>query len=194
MRKENAIFFVSGLAFGVLLGYFVFQSLAQAPVVVSGREASSAQQELAPERRLVDPQEIAALERLAADNPDDAEVRIRMGVLYFESGQYEQAADWLRQAIAKDAENLHARNHLALALAGMGRIDDAVSEFEAASALDPSHPQTLLGLGRVLLYGKRDVQRGIGVWEKLVEVAPASPEAQSIREEVEALKSAHSGG
>jgi tetratricopeptide (TPR) repeat protein len=193
MRKENAIFFVSGLVFGVLVGYFVFQSLAQVPMSVSGGVAAANQPQSVPERRLVDPQEVAALERLAADNPDDAEVRIRIGALYLESGQYQQAAEWLRQATTSDEENLHARNHLAVALAEMGRFDEAISEYETALALDPSHPQSLFGLGRVLLYGKRDVQRGIAVWEKLIEVAPDSPEAQNIREEVEALKTAHGG-
>ncbi len=193
MRKENAIFFVSGLAFGVLLGYFVFQSLAQAPMDGSSGVVSPAQPQSVPAPRLVDPQEAAALEPLAADNPDDAEVRIRIGILYLESGQYQQAVDWLRQATVSDEENLHARSHLAVGLAEMGRYDEAVSEYEAALALDPSHPQSLFGLGRVLLYGKKDVQRGIAVWEKLVEVAPNSPEAQNVREEVEALKAAHGG-
>jgi tetratricopeptide (TPR) repeat protein len=192
MRKDNAIFFVSGLAFGVLLGYFVFQAVAQAPT--AGPGPSAAQGEPVQQRRLIDPQELAALEQLAADHPEDAEVRIRIGTLYFDSGQYNQAVDWLRQAIAIDGENLHARSHLALALAGLGRIDEAVSEYEAALQIDPSHPQSLLGLGRVLLYGRKDVQSGIEAWEKLLEVAPSSPEAESVREEVEALKSAHSGG
>ncbi len=192
MRKDNAIFFVSGLAFGVLLGYFVFQSLAQAPRVGPG--PSSAQQEPVQERRLIDPQELAALERLAADRPEDAEVRIRLGTLYFDSGQYNQALDWLRQALTIDGQDLHARSHLALALAELGRVDEAVSEYQAALEIDPSHPQSLLGLGRVLLYGKRDVQSGIEAWETLLDLAPNSPEAQSVREEVEVLKSAHSGG
>lgn len=192
MRKENAIFFVSGLAFGVFVGYFLFQSLAQAPMGASSGVAPSRPQS-APQPPQFDPQEVAALEQQAADHPNDAEVRIRIGVLYLGAGRYRQAADWLRQATESDEANLHARNHLAVALAEMGRFDEAISEYETALALDPSHPQSLYGLGRVLLYGKKDVQRGIAVWEELIEVAPDSPEAQNIREEVEALKTAHGG-
>lgn len=192
MRKENAIFFVSGLAFGVLLGYFVFQSLAPSPVVRSSSVAPAGQ-ESAPPRRLVDPQEVAALERLAADNRDDAGIRNQIGTLYLESGQYEQAVRWLREAAERAAEDLHVRNHLALALAGLGRIDEAVSEYESALTMDPSHPQSLLGLGRMMLYGRGDVRRGIEAWETLLEVAPNSPEAESIRQELEALQAAHSG-
>jgi tetratricopeptide (TPR) repeat protein len=79
-----------------------------------------------------------------------------------------------------------------MSLAGLGRIDEAISEYEAALALNPSHPQSLLGLGRVLLFGKNDVQRGIEAWSRLLEASPESPEAESIREELEALKAAHS--
>jgi tetratricopeptide (TPR) repeat protein len=184
---------VSGLAFGVFVGYFLFQSLAQVPMGASSEVATVTRPQPAQQRPQVDPQEVAALEQRAADNPDDAEVRIQIGVLYLGAGQYRQAADWLRQATQSDETNLHARNHLAVALAEMGRFDEAISEYETALALDPSHPQSLFGLGRVLLYGKKDVQRGIAVWDELIEVAPDSPEAQNIREEVEALKTAHGG-
>jgi tetratricopeptide (TPR) repeat protein len=193
MRKDNMVFFVSGLAFGVLVGYFLFQSLAtNSELAPTSGQASSALPS-APERRLVDPQEVKALEQMAADNPEDEEVRSRIGTLYLESGQYEQAVAWFREAVELKGDDLHLRNHMALALVGVGRIDEAISEYRAALAVDPSHPQSLFGLGRVLLYGKNDIQRGLEVWEKLVEVAPSSAEARAIREDLEALKSAHSG-
>jgi tetratricopeptide (TPR) repeat protein len=142
---------------------------------------------------VLDAKEIAALEREAADNPNDAEVRSRLGLLYMEAARYGDAVRWFREALARQKDNLDIRSHLAASLAGQGRIDAAVSEYEAALAIDPSHPQSLLGLGRVLLLGKNDIRGGLEVWSKLIETAPDSPEAQSIREELEALKAAHSG-
>lgn len=191
MRKDNTIFFLVGLVFGVGVGYFLFQSVVQHPASTS-LAAQSERESSAPMRPLIDPQEMSALERSARDNPEDSEIRDRIGSLYMEAGNYREAARWFREAMEIEGEDLHLRNHLAMSLAGLGRIDDAIAEYEAALALNPSHPQSLLGLGRVLLLGKNDVQAGIEAWSKLVETAPESPEAASIREELEALKSAHS--
>jgi tetratricopeptide (TPR) repeat protein len=192
MRKDNAIFFVAGLAFGVFVGYFLFQSVVQSPgPPAASNPPGSAGTAMNPPA--LDTQEIATLEREANDNPNDAEVRGRIGLLYMEAGRYSDAVRWFREALAREGNDLHVRSHLATSLAGLGRIDESVSEYEAALAIEPSHPQSLLGLGRVLLLGKNDIRGGLEVWERLIESAPDSPEAQSIREELEALKAAHSG-
>jgi hypothetical protein len=60
--------------------------------------------------------------------------------------------------------------------------------------MEPAHPASLLGLGRVKLYLQQDIDGGLRLWEQLVAVAPSSAEAQSVRDELEALKSAHPGG
>ena len=193
MRKDNAIFFVSGLAFGVFVGYFLFQSVSQGPVASTAAGSRGSMSPTTPSVPALDTKEIAALERAAEDNPDDAEVRSRMGILYMEAGRYSDAVLWFREALARKEDDLNTRSHLATSLAGLGRIDEAVTEYQAALAIDPSHPRSLLGLGRVLLLGKNDIRGGLEVWEKLVESAPDSPEARSIREELEALKAAHSG-
>lgn len=193
MRKDNTLFFVAGLAFGVLIGYFLFQSLIATSGVQTVSSPVQAGSQPVTSQPVIDPREMAALERAAADNPDDAKVRERMGTLYLEAGEYDQATRWLSAAVKLNGGDLHTRNHLALSLAGQGRLDEAIAEYEAALTIDPAHPQSLLGLGRVLLYGKNDMQRGLEVWEKLIEVAPNSPEAESIREGLETLKEAHSG-
>jgi Flp pilus assembly protein TadD len=191
MRKDNTIFFLVGLVFGVWVGYFLFQSVAQRPVSGAAVTVSEGESSM-PARRIVDPEEVAALARMARDNPEDSETRDRLGILYLESGNYQEAVRWFREAVEIADEDIHVRDHLAMALAGLGRIDEAIAEYEAALALDPAHPQSLLGLGRVLLLGKNDIQAGIEAWTRLVETAPESPEAASIREELEALRSAHS--
>jgi Flp pilus assembly protein TadD len=192
MRKDNTIFFLAGLVFGIWVGYFLFQSVQQSSTPRAVPDVGAQTESPAPAVRLVDPQEAAALEQMARDNPEDPEVRRRIGTLYMEAGNYQEAVLWFRQAVERNSEDLEARNHLAMSLAGLGRIDDAIAEYETALAANPSHPQSLLGLGRVLLFGKNDVQGGVEVWSRLVEAAPESPEAESIREELEALKVAHS--
>jgi len=197
MRKDNAVFFVGGLVFGLLLGYFVFESVSQAPGGASlstGPETlgSSGEAATAPtSRRVLDPQEVAALENMIQQNPDDSQLRIRLGNLYLEAGHEDQAIPLFREALAGNPADSHARSHLAQSLANVGRIDEAIAEYQTLLANEPGNPQALLGLGRVRLYTQQDIRSGMEAWEELVRVAPDSREAQSISDELEALRSAH---
>ncbi|HLE20659.1 MAG TPA: hypothetical protein VJB88_06025, partial [Vicinamibacteria bacterium] len=63
MRKDNAVFFVGGLVFGLLLGYFVFESVSQAPGGASlagpetpGSFGEAATAQALTSRRVLDPQ------------------------------------------------------------------------------------------------------------------------------------------
>ncbi len=199
MRKDNAIFFLSGLAFGVLLGYFVFESVIRDPGNVSmaanigspgglGSASGVAQPE---PRRLLDRQEVAALESVLQRNPEDSSARIRLGNLYLEAGHDDEAIPWFREALEREPDNAHAGTHLAQSLANIGRLEEAISEYGAVLARAPGNAQALLGLGRVKLYAQQDIRGGLEAWEELLRVAPNSREANSISDELEALKSAH---
>lgn len=199
MRRDNAVFFMGGLVFGLLLGYFVFQSVSQAPggaslatgpeTLGSSGEAATAQAPTS--RRVLDPQEVAALENMIQQNPDDSQLRIRLGNLYLEAGHEDQAIPLFREALAGNPADSHARSHLAQSLANVGRIDEAIAEYQTLLANEPGNPQALLGLGRVRLYTQQDIRSGMEAWEELVRVAPDSREAESISDELEALRSAH---
>lgn len=154
-----------------------------------GLESESKEAEAAP----LDADEVERLEAAANDDPDDAEVRARLGRLYMDAGRYEDAVAWQRSAVEIDPDNLEVRTQLALSLLNLGRLEDAVAAYEDNLRLEPEHPASLLGLGRIKLYLQQDIQGGLAMWERLVTVAPGSAEAESVRDELEALKSAHSG-
>ena len=196
MRKDNAIFFASGLVFGLLLGYFVFETVSQTPASSSaagGSAGMAGQAGMAgtSARRVLDPDEVAVLENMIQQNPDDNPSRIRLGNLYLEAGHDDQALPLFRAALERDPGETHARLHFAQTLANLGRLDEAVNEYQSVLDNDPGHPQALLGLGRVRLYAQQDINGGLEAWDELVRVAPNSQEAESIRDELEALKSAH---
>ena len=51
----------------------------------------------------------------------------------------------------------------------------------------------MLNQGIVRAFGKQDLEGAVASWEKLIEVAPTSPEAATARKALEGLKSAHPG-
>ena len=197
--NRDLVFFVAGLCFGIVAGFFVFRAVV-APDAATGVTSAPANPERSrvgldtePQTKPLDRDEAERLEASAKQDPNDAAVRAELGSLYMDAGRYEDAAAWLASALEIEPRNLPARNHLALSLLNLGRLDDAVATYEETLRLEPEHPASLLGLGRVRLYVQQDINGGLAMWERLVAVAPSSTEAQSVRDELEALKSAHSG-
>jgi len=198
--NRDLVFFVSGLAFGVAAGYFVFRAVTPASVAPAAAGAESTSMPgstigLDEEQKVreIDEEEMQALEAQARENGSDAAVRTKIGSLYMEAGRYEDGLRWLEESIRLDPRDLHARNHLAITYLSLSRVAPAVAAFEENLRQDAAHPASLLGLGRIRLYVQKDIQGGLALWEKLVEVAPDSAEAAAVREELEALKSAHGG-
>jgi tetratricopeptide (TPR) repeat protein len=196
--NRDLVFFVSGLAFGVAAGYFVFRAVApeSAPRALSASASaprSTIGLEEEPAVKELDDEEVRTLEAQARDNPRDGAVRARIGGLYMEAGRHDDALTWLEQAVELDPADLHARNHLAITYLNLGQLEAAVASFQENLARDPAHAASLLGLGRIKLYMQRDIEGGLALWEKLMEVAPQSPEATAVRDELAALKSAHPG-
>ena len=197
--NRDLVFFITGLCFGSVGGFFVSRAVV-APVASigvasapSGPAGSQIGLENESQDKPFDSDEAERLEASAKQNPDDASVRADLGRLYMDAGRDEDAVVWLRSALEIEPRNLDARNHLALSLLNLGRLDDAVATFEETLRLEPDHPASLLGLGRVKLYLQQDINAGLAMWERLLAVAPSSTEAQSVRDELEALKSAHPG-
>ena len=198
--NRDLVFFVSGVAFGVVAGYFVFRSVlpaessAPSPSSPAPVESSTIGLDEEPQFEPLDEAEVARLEKMAAESTEDAELHARIGKLYLDAGRFDDALGWLERAVELAPRGLPPRNHLALTYLNVGRLEDAVATYEGSLGVDPNHPPSLLGLGRIKLYVEQDIEGGLSMWQKLIEVAPDSTEAMGVRDELEALRSAHSRG
>ncbi len=192
-------FFIAGLCFGVAVGYFVFRAVlppeSLAEVVASSGMSTASTIGLDSESEFppLDESQVRKLEADAEASPDDPKLAARVGELYMDAGQFAEAVPWLEKAVELGPRDVHVRNHLALSYLNQGNMEGAVGSFEQTLAIDPNHPPSLLGLGRIKLYLQQDIDGGLAMWQKLMAVAPSSEEAQSVRDELDALQSAHPG-
>jgi len=53
---------------------------------------------------------------------------------------------------------------------------------------EPANQDALLHLGAIYIYDKKDRAKAIGIWERLLHVAPKHPRADEIRDAVERLR------
>jgi tetratricopeptide (TPR) repeat protein len=114
------------------------------------------------------------MEQAVAFAPEAASVQTTWGTYLFASRELPEAEAALRKAASLDARNVIARIHLGdLYLTGFRKADDAIAQYKAALAIDPTHPGAHYAMGLALLL-KRDpaAERELTEAAKL---APANP-------------------
>jgi tetratricopeptide (TPR) repeat protein len=196
MRADSIVFGISGILFGVIVGWVLGSQQARtagpaAPAPVAQTQAQApppAGSQAIP----LDPQRVKALESVAQQNPRDAQPRIQLGNMYFDAEQYPQAITWYEQAVALDNRDPNVSTDLGVAYYYTNQPDRAIEQFTHSLSLDARHTKTLLNLGIVRAFGKQDLAGAQQAWEQVVAIAPSSPEAQAAQKGLDGLKAAHS--
>ena len=127
-------------------------------------------------------------------DPKNLDAVVQLGNTYFDAEQWEDAIQWYRRAVELDPKNADASTDLGVSLYYTNRPDEALAQFEQSLKISPQHTKTLLNKGIVLAFGKRDLKAAAAEWEKVVTLAPNSPEGQAARRALEGIASAHAGG
>lgn len=103
--------------------------------------------------------------------PESAEEWRRCGEMCLEQRQYMAAADAFARAIQLNELDAVAHHHLGLALAGLGKHDEAVEFYKRALSLKPDYPEALNNMGRILLNRGKPVEAGV-CFERAVQINP----------------------
>jgi len=195
MNRENFVFATGGVLFGLLIGW-ILGTQQGAPVVPAAAPAAQQQAAQLPDQTpppVLDVQRAAALEKQANSEPANATVRVDLGNLYFDAERYDMAASWYEAALKLEPKNINASTDLGVVYYSLNQVDRALQQFDYSLSLDPSHTKTLLNQGIVRAFGKQDLAAATQSWERLISIAPNSPEAARAKSAIEAVKSAHPG-
>lgn len=196
MHKESLFLGLAGVFFGLLAGWIIgsqqptlTRPMASAAPASAGAPASAAGATQAPPP--LDESRAAALTVTAGRNPDDADTRVQLGNLYFDAERYAEAIQWYDAALKVDPKNVDASTDLGIAYYYTNKPDLALAQFEKSLAIDPRHSKTLLNLGIVRAFGKEDLAGAAKAWQKVIELAPDSPEAALARKGLDGMRSGH---
>lgn len=184
---------VAGVFFGVLVGWIIGSQQARpARPAAPAPAAQTAQGQ--PQAPPLDESRAAALKASAERNPKDAATRVQLGNLYFDHDRFREAATWYEDALKIDPRNVDVSTDLGIAYYYMNQPDVALAQFDRSLAIEPSHTKTLLNIGIVRAFAKRDLDGATKAWQRVVDLAPSSPEADRARQALETLRGAHAGG
>jgi len=197
MKTESIAFLVAGMLFGVIVGWIIGTQQAgrasarSQPAAQEQADAGGGQTRQPP---VLDQARVQALENIIRSDPKNAEARVQLGNAYFDAERYPDAITWYEDALKVDPKNVDASTDLGISYYYSNQADRALQQFDYSLKLDPKHTKTLLNQGIVRAFGKKDLSGATASWQKLIEVAPDSPEAQAAKRALDTMKSAHPGG
>jgi len=128
---------------------------------------------------------------VAEKDPKNAAARAQLGDLYYDAGKYPDAIKWYERSLTINPKDVSVSTDLGVSYYYNKETDRAIDQLQKSLQLDPSHAKTLLNLGVVKAFGKQDLKGATEVWQKLVQVAPQTPEGQQAKQALDSLSSAH---
>jgi tetratricopeptide (TPR) repeat protein len=195
MTREAVIFGVSGTMFGLLVGWIIGSQHARpvpAPQVASQASPQSPQSSPAPPP--LDLQRASALEAEAKARPSDAKVRADLANLYFDAERFDLAVPWYEASLKLNSRDINVSTDLAVSYYYTNNADLALKQIDQSLAIDPNHGKTLLNQGIIRAFGKRDLAGAQASWEKVVKVAPNTPEALRAQQGLDGLRASQGAG
>src|SRR5436190_22357828 len=172
MKLESVVYAVSGVLFGLMVGWIIGSQQAQlgprpAPTqqAEAQPQAAPAPEAPAPAPAVLDETKVQALATVANKDPKNALARAQLGDLYYDAGKYPEAIKWYEQSYTLNPKDVNVSTDLGVSYYYNKETDRAIDQLQKSLAIDPSHAKTLLNLGVVKAFGKRDLTGAIASWQ-----------------------------
>ena len=194
MNRQSFVFAISGIFFGLLVGWIIGSHHDRAPAPrppaaaatsAPGGEGASRTPPTLDEAR------VRALEETARRDAKDAAARAELGNLYFDAERFDQAIRWYQESLRIEPRDVNVSTDLGVSYYYSNQPDRALQQFDTSLAIDPKHTKTILNVGIVRAFGKQDLKGAAEAWRRVLESAPASPEGRAARQALDSLKTAH---
>jgi len=121
-------------------------------------------------------------------NPNNAEVLVQLGNIYYDGQSFPQAIEYYEKALKLQPNNPDVRTDLGTSYWYTGDPDKALANFNKSLAIRPNHPGTLFNVGIVEWQGKKDPKAAIVAWEKLLQTNPNYPQKDQVQMLIERAK------
>ena len=105
--------------------------------------------------------------------PDDAAAQVKAGNFLLVARQFEDAKTRASNVLTKDAKNVDAQILLGNAQAGLKNFDEALSDYQQATTLNPTDDRAYSNTGVLQIFRGQKAEAEAS-FRKAVEVAPKS--------------------
>lgn len=172
--------FLAGVTFTVYKGKII-GSEPSTPAAVQPQTQNNA-----------DSQAIRDLEAEVAAHPDNFEIWIQLGHLYYDGDQPEKAIAAYTKSLELHSGDANLLTDLGVMYRRIEQPEKAIELFDQAIKLDPNHLPSRFNKGIVLMYDLNDPKGAIATWDELLAINPEAKtgSGEPIREFVDKIKNA----
>lgn len=195
MRSDSIVFAVAGMCFGIILGWVigVQQAGLQPPATLTAAAPAGEGTGTAQQAPPLDEARVQSLMTVIKNDPENAGAAVQLANTYFDAEQYADAITWYEESLRLDPSNPDASTDLGVSYYYSGLTDRALEQFEVSLTMDPGHTKTMLNQGIVMAFGRQDLAGAQAAWERVVALAPDSPEGQAASRALEGIAAAVHG-
>jgi cytochrome c-type biogenesis protein CcmH/NrfG len=190
MKNRHLAFGVLGIAIGFILGFFTSEFAKQArtgpqPAVAAQQQATD---ELPHDHPTLEQmKQLVEMQQHAASHPEDKEIRVALGNVYYDMERFDAAIRWYEEAVAIDPSNPNVNTDLGTSYFYTSQPDKAVELYRKSLQIDPKHAQTLENLG-VVYFSQGNFEEAARSWEELLRNHPDHPHKEEVIKRLEAAK------
>jgi tetratricopeptide (TPR) repeat protein len=197
-RERAALLFVVCLVCGFAGGWVIrgFQPASTATAAQINAPSSPATQPASPaqvpgpdQMKITADAQAAPLVAQLKSAPNNPELLISIGNLYYDARQYPVAVDYYSRALAERPSDASARTDMATAYWYLGDTDRALAEFDKALTYAPNNPNTLFNRGLVKWHGKKDAAGATADWKRLLAISPNYEQKDMVEQLLTEVKS-----
>ena len=133
---------------------------------------------------------ISEMEAEAARHPDNAQVWVRLGNLYFDTDRVDEAIEAYQRSLALVPGNADVLTDLGVMYRRKGRPREAIKAFDRAIRVNPRQEAAYFNKGVVFLHDLKEPDGAIEAWEELLRVNPMAKvkSGETIIELIENIK------
>jgi cytochrome c-type biogenesis protein CcmH/NrfG len=189
------------LMLGVTLGYLFRGSASQDVPAAAAQSASAGAPQGMGQGQITPEQQKAMIDRAAApllqavqNNPNDFESVVKLGNLYFDGQQYDQAIVYYERGLTITPDNPDVLTDLGTAYWYAGSPDKALADFQKSLKTRPNHAGTLFNMGIVKWQGKGDPAGAVAAWQELLKTNPDYSQRRQVEEFIAKAKQHASKG
>jgi cytochrome c-type biogenesis protein CcmH/NrfG len=192
MKLESAVYAVAGMCFGIILGWVIAAQQARSGALVPAPAAPAATQAAPTQRQApaLDEGKVQSLTTILKSDPNNASAMLQLANTYFDAERFTDAISWYERTLKVEPTNVDANTDLGVSYYYVNRTNEALATFEKSLQMNPKHTKTLLNKGIVLAFGKEDLKGAAVEWQKVVDLAPTSPEGEAARRALEGVAAA----
>jgi tetratricopeptide (TPR) repeat protein len=198
LKKEHLAFLLGGFAFGIVVGFGLFNAIQKAPLAEGGAVAAAGPS--APAGPMAPTQvggggdapmvaEINVLKQRLQDDPNDFDTVKQLANMYHQVQMWGQAAEFYERAVALRPEDPDLLTDLGMCLRGTGEFDRALESFAEANRIAPSHWESLFNTVIVSGFDLGQWDQAFEALELMEQMDPQPPRVGELRHAIEQARS-----